>query len=68
MVALKNAVRNSDKELVVNPLDQGVDPNQFRSSGYEDSSPLMVAKYLEYFLSIANALVNHRVSGLLKQH
>ena len=43
VIALKNAVRNGDKELVVKLLDQGVDPNQFGSSGYEASSPLMVA-------------------------
>ena len=37
VIALKNAVRNGDKELVVKLLDQGADPNQFGSSGYKAS-------------------------------
>ena len=43
VVALKNAVRSGDKDLVVKLLDQGVDPNQFGSSSDNASSPLMVA-------------------------
>ena len=43
VIALKNAVRNGDKDLVVKLLDQGVDPNKFGSSSDNASSPLMVA-------------------------
>ena len=40
---LKNAVRSSDKDLVVKLLDQGVNPNGFGSSSGDAKSPLMIA-------------------------
>ena len=43
VVALKNAVRSGDKDLVVKLLDQGVDPNQFGSHSTNATTPLMVA-------------------------
>ena len=65
VVALKNAVRNGDKDRVVKLLDQGVDPNQFGSSSDNASSPLMVA-CLNGRLDLINLLIRRGAKVNLK--